>query len=110
MSAVVAERQLDFYGADGVHPGYVRVEVPTPDQNDWRCNYELEWPGFQQRHHTMGVDSYQALLLALQTVPTMIAVSPDFKAGRIGAFGEKIKTRRKLKEVFGVMRLPGFDP
>jgi hypothetical protein len=110
VSDVVAERALDYFGADGVAGGLLQIEAPKPDQNDWRCEYTLTWPGFVKRRYAMGVDSYQALSLALISSVVEIAASDDFKAGRIGALGEKIRTRRELKEVFGVHRLPGFDP
>lgn len=107
---IVAERELTFFGPNGASAGFLRFEEPRPDQNDWRCDYSLEWTGFHQRHYAMGVDSYQALLLALQTVPTMIEASADFRAGRIGALGKKITTHQELKEIFGVARLVGIDP
>ena len=107
---VVAERELTLFGANGTSSGFLRFEEPKPDQNDWRCDYSLEWDGFNKRHYAMGVDSYQALLLALQTAPTMIESTADFRAGRIGAFGKQISTHQELKEVFGVPRLVGIDP
>jgi len=107
---IVAERALDYFGAEGVSTGSLRVDAPKPDQNNWRCEFAVSWPGFERRHYTMGVDSYQALLLALHSVGSEIAGSEDFKAGRIGVFGERIRTRRELKEIFGLHRLPGFDP
>ena len=105
---VVAERALEL---DGVANGAVRIDTPELDpKGHWRCDYEVAWPGFERRRYTAGVDSYQALSLALVSSVVDIATSDDFKAGRIGALGEKIRTRRELKEVFGIHRLPGFDP
>ena len=107
---VVAERALDYFGTDGAAAGVLRVDAPKPDQNNWRCDFAVSWPGFERRHRVMGVDSYQPLLLALHAVGSEIAGSEDFKAGRIGVFGERIRTRRELKEAFDLHRLPGFDP
>jgi hypothetical protein len=107
---IVAERELIFFGANGPTAGFIRFEEPKPDQNDWRCDYSLEWDGLNKRHYTMGVDSYQALLLALQTAPTMIESTVDFRAGRIGALGQRITTHQELREIFGVTRLVGIDP
>ncbi len=105
---VVAERTLEL---DGIANGALRIETPELDpKGHWRCDYELAWPGFERRRSSAGVDSYQALSLALVSSVVEIAVSDDFKAGRIGALGVKIRTRRELKELLGIHRLPGFDP
>jgi hypothetical protein len=108
--SVVAERQLDFFGADGVVAGVIRIEAPRPDRGASTCDWTVTWPGFESKRYTTGVDSYQAISLALLATVAEIASSDDFKGGRIGVFGEKICTRRELKEIFGIHRLPGFDP
>jgi hypothetical protein len=109
VTAIVAERELDYFGAEGVAAGHVRVEAPKADQNDWRCDFTVTWPGFERHRYAMGVDSYQALSLALLSSVVEIAASEDFKAGNIGVFGKRVRTHRELKEVFGIQRLPGFD-
>ena len=43
----------------------LRVEKPKPDGADFRCEYAIEGGGLERRSYGMGVDSIQALLLAL---------------------------------------------
>jgi hypothetical protein len=45
----------------------------------WICRYEIDWPS-QKRSH-FGVDSFQALILALQTIGAEIYASVYHKAG-----------------------------
>jgi hypothetical protein len=87
MSVVIAERALQVHGQEGSKPGFVRLYAPQPARNEpdseWICEYHLCWPGHEERYGICGVDSYQALLLAMKLVPTLISISADFKAGRL---------------------------
>ena len=71
-SPVVCER-IYHTGRDGeVRAVPVRWRRPAPDpRGDWACEYEIEWPGREPRiAKAYGVDSVQALYLALQSVAT----------------------------------------
>ena len=54
----------------------VRLFAPRAEGDDWFCAYEIEWPGAPRVGKIGGVDSVQALLLAMQ------AVAADLYAGR----------------------------
>ena len=110
MSVAVAERTLDYFGDKGIEVGFARVFAPFDEGRNWRCDYSISWPGFDRRSYTAGVDGYQALLLALTVIPSYIAASDDFKAGRIGAFGSRINNHQELKQQFSIDRLMGIDP
>jgi uncharacterized protein DUF6968 len=42
------------------------IERPFADGPDFKCRYEIDWPGDTQRGYAMGVDEVQALQLALR--------------------------------------------
>ncbi|WNJ90828.1 DUF6968 family protein [Bosea sp. 685] len=58
-----------------------RVEVsffaPMADGNDWRCEYRIEWPDRTRSHRAFGVDSVQALLLAMKNVQAELTNAPE---------------------------------
>jgi hypothetical protein len=98
MSAVIAERELKCDGRLTL----IRIYEPQPDQADWRCDYEISWPSAPRRSYAMGVDSFQALQLAMFKIATDVSVSDDFKAGRVALFGEPMTTLDQLHQIFPV--------
>ncbi len=107
MTAMIVERQLDYFGESGVERGFVRVFEPQPDQDDWRCNYQLTWPGYERTRYAMGIDPWQALQLAMRIIPTMISTSDAFKAGRLGIWGEAFASEDQVYELFGERPIEG---
>jgi hypothetical protein len=89
VSLPIAERALAVRQADGTFAeGFVRLYTPAiarPDDPDseWGCELQLLWPGFDKRKRCLGVDSYQALILAAQMVPTLVELTDEFTAGRL---------------------------
>jgi hypothetical protein len=102
MSAVVAERQLDFVDGERTVPGWIRVLQPEPDGNNWRCRYQIEWPGYEREFGIMGIDSLQALVLALRIIPSAVGSTEDFKAGKIGCFGKRLNSIDDLGKEIGL--------
>ena len=86
-SSVVCERTYHIRRDGEVHPVPVRWRIPVPDpRGDWSCEYEIEWPQREVRiARAYGVDSVQALYLALQNVaaelyttrPAVFLFEPD---------------------------------
>ena len=81
---VVCEREFKaLIGGDAV-PFPVQWMKPKPDPrrpNDdnvhWRCDYVIHWPDQPKcRRYAMGVDSTQALILALSIVETELRTGP----------------------------------
>ena len=64
----IAQRILTV-GTGGA-PQVVSVTLyqPRASGSDWRCAYEIGWPSKLRRGEAHGVDSVQALLLAMQTI------------------------------------------
>ena len=46
----------------------VTIYLPQAVGEDWRCAYEIGWPSGPRRAAANGVDSVQALLLAMQMI------------------------------------------
>ncbi|MFA4950960.1 hypothetical protein [Brevundimonas sp.] len=86
-SSVVCERTYHTHRDGEVHPVPVRWRIPVPDpRGGWSCEYEIEWPQREVRiARAYGVDSVQALYLALQNVaaelytarPAVFLFEPD---------------------------------
>lgn len=103
MSAIIAERELDFYDGAGKSGGFVRVFQPAARDGNWWCDYQIEWPGFSQKRAMGGVDSWQALQTTMQIVPVEIAATDAFKAGCLGVFGgSRLLTNSDLIDWLGL--------
>jgi len=98
MSKVIAERELKCDGRVTL----IRIYEPQPDQADWRCEYEIAWPTRIRQSHAFGVDSFQALQLAMFKVATDGSTSDEFKAGRVSVFGEAMNSTAELNQHFPV--------
>src|SRR5687768_7719017 len=67
----------------------LRIFSPAPDGQDFRCKYELFESGvLMQAGHALGVDSLQALLLAIQRVGVDVSVSDYAQQRRLFWNGE----------------------
>ena len=68
---VICEREFVALIGDNKRPFLVQWMQPQSDQNGWRCDYVINWPERPvRRKYAMGVDSVQALILALSIVET----------------------------------------
>ena len=63
------------------------VSEPQPDQRDFRCAYTIRWPTREQSGRAFGVDSLQALFLALQSAHIALLTSPEGQAGELRWLG-----------------------
>jgi hypothetical protein len=62
----IAERKF-VIGTDGKHHVVVRIYAPFKDGSDCRCSYEiLDTDQLLRRSYAVGIDSLQALILAVQ--------------------------------------------
>lgn len=64
----IAQRSLtvDAGGSPQVVP--VTIYLPRASGDDWCCAYEIGWPSKPRRYEAYGVDSVQAILLAMQMI------------------------------------------
>jgi hypothetical protein len=59
----------------------VRLFQPENDEGMWICRYEIDWPSEKRSYFAGGVDSSQALILALQMIGAELYASAHHKAG-----------------------------
>jgi hypothetical protein len=70
-----------------------RIFRPVAEGNDFRCSYTIDWPDKQENGRAYGVDSLQALLLAVQRLGVDVYCSGYKKRGDLvwlqegGGFG-----------------------
>jgi hypothetical protein len=87
---VVASRSLKLRQRDGSVAVGVRIFAPQPDQGHWSCAYEIDWPEGTRKFAASGLDSMQALILALNMIGSEIYTSEYHKAGNLNS-GESWK-------------------
>ncbi len=80
---IIAERMFD--GHDG--PVTLKVHAPTPDQEDFRCDFEIFWGSETTNGYGMGVDSVQALSNALISAHIDLLMSPAGRTGELWWLG-----------------------
>ncbi|MBS0536893.1 MAG: hypothetical protein JSR72_22780 [Proteobacteria bacterium] len=72
----VASRTLKLKSGDAIVDVPVELFVPVREANGaWKCVYTIGWPDGVSRKSTFGVDSMQALILALQMIGVELHVS-----------------------------------
>jgi hypothetical protein len=88
---VIAERLIVAVSGDGSRTDVVlRVGKPAPDPlpgGDWGCPWQIAGLGDEAVDVTFGVDSLQALLLAVYAVRVTLAERADRAAVRLDWFG-----------------------
>jgi len=80
------ERQLHLRGGGQVT---VRFSQPRQDGDDYRCEYQIEWPDRQRGFHAYGVDSVQALILAMQNAHVDLLTSAENRSGALSWLGQR---------------------
>jgi hypothetical protein len=61
----------------------IRLFAPQQGDNGWFCWYEIDWPENKRVRNAWGVDSVQAIVIALQMVGTDIYTSNYHKSGNL---------------------------
>jgi hypothetical protein len=67
----------------------VTVYAPVDKGDHWRCDFTIGWPDKPRHGHGNGIDSAQALLIALQFVGLELYVSKAHKAGKLKCPGRR---------------------
>ena len=82
---IIATRLLKLCGTDpdsGIDIP-IRIFAPAKDDTAWFCRYEIDWPEGTATMKAWGVDSVQALALALQMIGADIYTSSYHKTGKL---------------------------
>lgn len=77
-SYVIATRKLQL--SDG-REVLVSISAPRVDGEDYRCDYQIDGLGNQKIYKSYGVDSMQALVLALQKIGAFLHTSNEWTDG-----------------------------
>jgi hypothetical protein len=88
---VIAERRIDLEGHGGSREIVVLIGAPRPipGSPDCFCPYQIVGLADETVRYTEGVDGAQALYLAMEAVGTVLAASPEGRAGRLSWYGER---------------------
>jgi hypothetical protein len=67
----------------GITDAEVAVRLFAPEENEgtWWCRYEIDWPNGKKASAAAGVDSIQAIVLALQKIGVELYCSDHHKSG-----------------------------
>ena len=81
---LIASRTLKLKADGAVVDVPVELFAPVRESNGaWRCVYTIGWPDGASRKSTFGVDSLQALILALQMIGVELHVSDAHDMGAL---------------------------
>jgi hypothetical protein len=80
---LIAHRCLTISGQSGEMEVPVRLFVPKENDHKWICRYEIDWPNQKKVHWASGIDSIQAITLALQMIGAEIYTSAYHKSGSL---------------------------
>ena len=89
---LIAERVFHLSGSDKTEV-FVRIFSPEKQKRDSSCQYEIHWPDQLVTRKIRGIDSAQALVLAIFMIGTELYSSSYHEQGRLtldgkmGAFG-----------------------
>ncbi len=81
---LVAQRELEFIHENGtVLAVPACVFSPEKNEKDWGCRYTIGWPNGIESRIAYGIDSVQALVLAIQSIGNSLYSSDYHKTGRL---------------------------
>jgi hypothetical protein len=84
---VIAHRSVDFRRGDEQWEVQVRIGRPEQEKEDWKCAVLIEGLGPATEHVARGVDSVQALLLAVVMVTVQLESRVRAEGGTIEWLG-----------------------
>lgn len=77
-------REFELHGRP--LPVHLHAPAATP-HGDFECRWEILWPQGARSAHAVGMDSMQALLLALVAVRAELIASPAYQDGKLTYLG-----------------------
>jgi hypothetical protein len=80
---MIANRVLNFSGEKGIVKIPVRVFAPERMGSEWTCRFEIDWPDGRRQAASIGSDSIQAIVLALQMIGSEIYATDYHKSGKL---------------------------
>lgn len=80
---IIAIRQLTISNGSGQQVVTVRIHAPVAAEVDYSCTYEIDWPGQPEQSTIFGIDSAQALVLALTCIGSSLYGSTFHTNGQL---------------------------
>ena len=80
---VILNRTLGLETESGEKEVQINFYLPTEQQEDWECEYEICWPAGVRRFKAHGIDSVQSLSHALQMVGAELYTSDAHRSGKL---------------------------
>ncbi len=81
---MIAQRTLEYRADDGtIVPVPVCLFSPEEDDRCWACRYTIGWPNGIKSRAAYGLDSVQALVLAINSIGNDLYFSDYHKSGRL---------------------------
>lgn len=80
---VIATRKLAIRSEGCDVTFEVRLFEPISDDEASSCRYEIDWPSGQKHGRAVGIDSMQAIFLALQKIGIALYVSEYHKNAQL---------------------------
>lgn len=78
---IIATRNLNLSLKSGEESVGISIYAPESQDETWVCRYAIEWPGRTRASFAVGVDSVQAIYLAMQKIGMELYVSPYHLSG-----------------------------
>jgi hypothetical protein len=79
---IIANRTLKLRRPSGEVDIGVRLYLPQAAEGGvWLCRYEIDWPHGIRKHAAQGLDSIQAIMLALQMIGGELYASEHHESG-----------------------------
>ena len=73
LGQVIARRMLTEYTGESIGEVAISIGAPRPHPSgDWECPFAIESYGQSKVEHALGVDAFQALLLAIEGIWTRL--------------------------------------
>ena len=80
---VIGTRELKLRQGQGDIPIPIRISAPEQRGDDWACRFEIDWPDEMFTMDARGIDSVQALELALRMIGSIIYASDHHASGNL---------------------------
>ena len=80
---LIATRTLKFAGESGNIAIPIRIFAPERIGGEWSCRFEIDWPAVKRKASAVGLDSMQAIVLALQMIGSEIYATNYHKSGKL---------------------------
>ncbi|WP_336486451.1 DUF6968 family protein [Methylobacterium nigriterrae] len=80
---IIAERIIYFLESNAKKAISIKISIPESDGSSWVCHYEIDWPDHPRKSFAAGIDSVQALHLALQKIGIDIYMSKYHQTGNL---------------------------